>query len=131
MEKPKPIDGQMYYAPIMDAYITDLNNKIAIQKSIVSDLEQKLNVMTGANLELEKEALRKTVLMFAGVMINKLTKKVNEGYEGWHNDGWFIDHIIADIKKEVNKPTIDPVDLANYSMFLWTKQQQLREENYE
>lgn len=68
----------------------------------------------------EKASLEKLSDLFRGEMLNRLTEKLEDGWEGWNNkkemsrfDGGLKERIIR------NALEGDWIDVANLAMFAW------------
>ena len=67
----------------------------------------------------ERRALVAAVDSFAEAMKAKLLKKMNAGRSGWDDPSWTPAQIRQALIDHVQK--CDPVDVANYALFLWTR----------
>ena len=57
---------------------------------------------------------------FAMEMKRKLLSKLNEGYTGWNEPNyWSGNDVIKKLKEQIEKRSVDPIDIGNYAMFLW------------
>jgi hypothetical protein len=90
--------------------------------------EEQFEVVCGCRLVGEchcndfawKKALDALVAAFASDIVRKLTRKALEGKSGWDDPDWTTEQIEQALRDHVDKG--DPVDVANFAMFLWNRQ---------
>lgn len=63
--------------------------------------------------------LEEAVDNFTEEMKKKLRSKSHAGKHGWADPNWKKKDIIQQLRKHITKG--DPVDIANYALFLWWK----------
>lgn len=68
----------------------------------------------------EQMKLYRCVDDFAADMKRKLHDKYIAGKSGWDDPAWTIDDVLGQLKVHIDKG--DPVDVANYAMFVWYKE---------
>ena len=59
---------------------------------------------------------------FSTKMRRRLFEKWMEGKEGWDDAGWEVEDIIIQLRVSLNKGNM--IDVANFAMFAWNKQQE-------
>lgn len=67
----------------------------------------------------EEKKLMDLVDQFCWQMKYKLIQKGREGKSGWDDPHWLKSDIKMQLKNHIDKG--DPVDIANFSMFLWNR----------
>ena len=60
---------------------------------------------------------------FAEEMKAKLIDKLTKGYSGWDDPEWSSEQIKKTLKEHLDKSNSDMVDVANFAMFLWNRQE--------
>lgn len=70
-----------------------------------------------------KQSLDACVDAFADAMKRKLKEKFLQGKTGWDDPFWTKDMIIDALKEHIEKGNEDMVDVANFAMFLWNRQE--------
>lgn len=65
--------------------------------------------------------LENLVYDFKDAMFEKLKRTHAEGRRGWDSDDWTEEDIEENIKSQLLCDPVDPIDIANYAMFLWNR----------